>query len=48
MMGVSLDRYLPECNAMLANEVYVKTPRATKRLLSAVTLPNYVLRFFYN
>ena len=29
MMGVALDRCLPGYNAMLANEVYVKTPRAT-------------------
>ena len=37
-MGGALDRYLPGCCAMLVNEVYVKSPRATKRLLSAVCL----------
>ena len=35
-MGVALDRCIPGRNSMLVNEVYVKTPRATKQLLLEV------------
>ena len=35
-MGGESFRYLPGRNSMLVNEVYVKTPRATKRLLLEV------------
>ena len=37
MMGVALDRYLPRCNAMLANETYVFLLRTAFAMIAATT-----------